>query len=88
MSFKIGADISYKKITSEHFLFDRKTGFVHSFNDCGTFIFDLLMQGHPINEIVNKLTSEYEISKEQAHNDLKEFLDNLLEKKLITSGEP
>jgi hypothetical protein len=85
--FKINPDITYKKITTEHFLFDRKTGFVHSFNDCGTFIMDLLIQGMSPDEIVKELISSFEISEEQAKTDLQEFLSVLVEKKLITLQE-
>jgi hypothetical protein len=87
MGFKISPDITYKKIVSEHFLFDRKTGFLHSFNDCGTLIMDLLIQGRPENEIVDELTSSYEISRDQAEKDFQEFISELVEKKLITQLE-
>ncbi len=48
-------------------------------NDTGAFCWDYLLQGIPEKDLVNKLVSEYDVTMEQAEQDVKAFLDTLRE---------
>ncbi|MCD8368996.1 MAG: PqqD family protein [Clostridiales bacterium] len=48
-------------------------------NDTGAFCWDYLLQGISEKNLVNKLVSEYDVTMEQAEQDVKGFLDTLRE---------
>ena len=50
------------------------TGRVLALNDCGAQVWTLLNTERSIEELTEYLTDEYEVSEEQAQEDLKEFL--------------
>lgn len=48
-----------------------------SLNESGAMLWRLLERGGNEEELVEALTSEYNVSKEQARMDVKEFLDTI-----------
>ena len=47
-------------------------------NDAGAMLWNVLEKGCSVETLVEKLLSEYEISKEQAEKDAEEFLQKLI----------
>ena len=54
------------------------------FNDVATFIWRRLADGKSVTEVVAAMVEEYEVTEDQAAKDVPEFVEALLEKKLIT----
>lgn len=52
-------------------------------NDSGAFLWSALQKDTTINEVVAKLTGEYEVSTEQATADVQKFVAMLRENDLI-----
>ena len=52
-------------------------------NDSGAFLWSALQKDTTIDEVVAKLTGEYEVSTEQATADVQKFVDMLRENDLI-----
>lgn len=52
-------------------------------NDSGAFLWSALQKDTTVDEVVAKLTSEYEVSTEQATADVQKFVDMLRENDLI-----
>lgn len=52
-------------------------------NETGAFIFNCLKEETTIDEIVEKLTKEYDVSKECAKTDIQEIIKNFKENGLI-----
>ncbi|MCD8122321.1 MAG: PqqD family protein [Clostridiales bacterium] len=48
-------------------------------NDTGAFCWDYLLQGISKEDLVNRLAAEYDVTREQAAQDVKAFLDTLRE---------
>ena len=46
-------------------------------NELGAFIWDLLPEANGEEDILKAILEEYEVSREQAQEDLREFLDKL-----------
>jgi len=54
------------------------------FNDVATFIWKHIAGGKNVTEVVAAMVEEYEVTADQAAKDVPEFVEALLEKKLIT----
>lgn len=52
-------------------------------NDSGAFLWSALQKDTTIDEVVARLTDEYEVSTEQATADVQKFVDMLRENDLI-----
>lgn len=56
---------------------DAETGWFYRLNDVGTLIWELVDGTHTIDDIVREVLNEYDVTPEQAHADVMEFLENL-----------
>jgi hypothetical protein len=56
---------------------------LHSLDELGSFIWKVIDGRSSIQDILNKLTGEYEVERLRAKEDLNKFLTLLSEKKLI-----
>ena len=52
-------------------------------NETGNFLWDHLVDCADENELVQKLLDEYEVSEDEAKNDVSQFLENLRQLKII-----
>ena len=64
-------------ISDEGFIFDPETGSSFTVNQTGLFILKLLKEGKSQEEIVEALTEEFDVSREEAARDLIDFLEQL-----------
>ena len=64
-------------ISDESFIFDPETGSSFTVNQTGLFILKLLKEGKSQEEIVEALTEEFDVSREEASRDLIDFLEQL-----------
>ena len=51
--------------------------------DVGKFIFNLLAQGMDDEYIINQVITEYNVQKDKAQKDLKNFINQLVEAQII-----
>lgn len=80
---KLPENIILRKFKSEYFLLDSLNERLHSFNETGNLIFEMWLEGYSKENIAGKLSEEYEIEKEKALDDIKSFLSDLSERKII-----
>ena len=52
-------------------------------NELGSFIWDILPEAESEEQIVNRILDEYDVTREIAEADTKEFLDKLREMKIL-----
>jgi hypothetical protein len=77
-------EIVFRQEEDEAMLFNPDTGGIKILNDTGSFIYQLLDGKHSSNDIVDLLIMEYDaLSREQAEQDLNEFLETMLHAQLI-----
>ena len=55
-------------------------------NETGAFLWKLLQEERTRDELINSLISEYDIDIETSYNDLKEFIDSLIDSGVIENG--
>ncbi len=53
--------------------------------DSGAFLWKLIESGTPENELVNKLTEEFDVPPATAQKDLDNFIKKLTDLKILTS---
>ena len=59
---------------------------IHSFNETGSRIWELLAEEPTVKEIVAQIRGEFEVSEEQAQTDVIAFLEGLAAKGMVTFG--
>ena len=52
-------------------------------NESGAFFWNALLKDTTVDEVVKKVTSEYDVDEERAKADVEKFIEQLLENNLI-----
>ena len=60
-----------------------KDSVYYGLNSIGNVIWDFIKESKKVNEILNRLLSEYDVEKEECKNDLLKLLEELNQKGLI-----
>ncbi len=81
--FKINPEISLKKIADEIFMYNRQQSLIHSFNETGALILESIQQQMDIEQICQKVVSQYEIGPQEAREDILQFIESLLQQNII-----
>ena len=87
MDYGIAQDITVREINGELYILQRGTARVHCTNTTGTRIWAMIKAGKPAHFIAERLCTEYEVSKDQAEEDVKIFLAELKNRSLIGNDE-
>jgi hypothetical protein len=59
---------------------------IHSFNETGSRIWELLAEEPTVRKIIAQIRSEFEVGEEQAQADVIAFLEELAVKGMVTFG--
>lgn len=81
--FIINPEISVKKIADEIFMYNRQQSLIHSFNETGALILESIQEQKNIEQICQKVVSQYEIDPHEAQEDILQFLEALLQQNII-----
>lgn len=76
-------DYLSNEIDGEIVMMNLETGAYVSLNATGKSIWDQLTEPKSIDMIIDALVREYDISKEVCENDVKPFIQKLLDQKII-----
>ncbi|MBN1181555.1 MAG: PqqD family protein [Bacteroidales bacterium] len=82
-SYVITGNLSTRKIKNDYFVFERKTGVIHSFNETGAFLWELIYKNTPFSSIIEILTEEFDITEESAKIDVYDFILELQTKQIL-----
>ena len=77
------SDLIHADIDNETMLMSLSNGEYYGMNSVGSVIWGLLENSISARQLVEKLSSEYEISEEQCEKDITPFLSTLQEKGII-----
>ncbi len=58
---------------------------LYTLNPVGSALWDFMVEGHTVPEMVQRICGEFEVTNTQAQQDIEAFLDSLLEEKLVLS---
>lgn len=70
MSFQVPKSIVFKEIDEDSIVLNLDTGEYYTMNEMATQMWKLLQEFDSLNEIVNFLVTEYQVSYEEVHQDL------------------
>ncbi len=56
---------------------------LYTLNPVGSVLWAYMAEGHTLTEMVSRVCDEFEVSASEAKHDIENFLDSLLEEKLI-----
>jgi hypothetical protein len=76
-------DISARTIGDETIVLSLPNSRYFSITGIGTRIFELLGEERTMDELVEKITGEYEVAADVARRDIQAFLDRLAQARLV-----
>ena len=80
---KLKKDINVTELDGEKVMVDFETGKYFIIKGCGNDIWDMLGEAISPNEIIDKLLSEYDVSREDCSQSVVDFLVKMEEYKFI-----
>ncbi len=83
LNFKIREDVVYRNVDDEMIIMDMVSGRYSGLNETGARIWTLLSEHNNIARVLDILKDEYAISNDSFSEDVKEFIQSLLDQKLI-----
>jgi hypothetical protein len=83
-SFKVLRPLPFKKIHEDYILLDSKNAKAHELNVVAFSIWQNLQNDTTYTNLLSALQVEFEVDQISLKNDLKMFLDDLIERELIS----
>jgi hypothetical protein len=59
---------------------------LYTLNPVGSVLWDFMSEGHTVAEMVERVCEEFDVTSSQAKQDIEEFLDSLVEEKLVLAA--
>ena len=77
-------DVAYRILNEEAVMLNPEDNQIHLLNDVGTFIWEQLVENNKFEDLIDAICEEFDVEKNQAKQDLDEFINLLDQKGLIT----
>ena len=82
--FKLSDEVLSQEVNGETVLLDLEGESYFGLNEVGTRIWQLLQSEHSVAGMVDSLSVEYDVSREQLESDVSDLLDKLTEAGLVS----
>lgn len=79
----VSDDIIVRKIDSELFVYNRERSLIHTFNESGVFIWELIEKGYEKDKVIDVLVHEYAVDVQTATKDVDEFMQILIKYEMV-----
>lgn len=85
MKYRVNSDVAtWRVLDGEAVIINNETSYYYSLNKTGTYIWSLLVDNEmSIDEIIECVGSEYDMSGEEIREDISAILDNLYKERLV-----
>ncbi len=77
MHLRCNPEVSIRKIDNELFIYDRNKALIHTFNRTGVVLWEALEADMTFDEAVERITTVFDVTREQATIDTGEFIEKL-----------
>lgn len=84
---KRNPDLAYRLIDNESVIVTPQEGLARVLNESASIIWELLDGKKSIGEIIDRIIAEFEISPEEAQEDVLDFLKELESKKMVEMND-
>lgn len=81
--FTKNKNAAFRIIESNAVVLTPEDSYLHTMNETGTFIWELLDGKSTVDEITEKVYEAFEIDKDSAQKDVRHFIEDLLRRRLI-----
>jgi len=81
--FTQGSKTASRIVEGEAVIFTPEDSMIHSLNEVGTRIWELLEQEKTIEDIVKVICQEYEVEEKEAEQDITKFINELHAKGIV-----
>ncbi len=83
MEFKVKSKLAFRKIDGIFFIVDAEKETLHELNEFGSFIWNLIVKKKTREEILRKISEEFEVNANRSREDFDKFINKLREKGLL-----
>jgi coenzyme PQQ synthesis protein D (PqqD) len=85
MKYSVNSDVAtWRVLDGEAVIINNQTSYYYSLNKTGTYVWNLLVDNEmSLDEIVENVGTEYELSGEDIRGDITAILENLYKEKLV-----
>jgi len=87
LAFKKSKDAIYRIIDSKAIIMTIHDSYLHTLNEVGTFIWELLDSKVTVQDIIKRVHDTFEADTKKADRDVKSFIEDLLRRKLISPNK-
>lgn len=87
MNYNCKHNVFVTELSDRLALLDMESGTYFSLNQTGTFIWSKLSENQSVSQIVDALIEEYEINRDQALQDSKNLIAELLSQGLLVAND-
>jgi len=84
VKYEILQPLAIRRVGDSTFVFDRNNATLHTFNETGAFLWELLETGAGTAALRERLCQAYKVGPEEAEADVSAFLNALEHKKLVS----
>lgn len=85
MKYSVNSDVAtWRVLDGEAVIINNQTSYYYSLNRTGTFVWNLLIDNEmTLDEIVENVSSSYELEGDEIRGDITAILENLYNEKLL-----
>ena len=81
------ADVHQQQVNESIVILNPSEGKSHELNETGMYLWRQLEKEQTYTTLLENLCSEYDVSNEQATQDISDFIDTMLDQKLINISQ-
>ena len=85
MKYRVNSGLAtWRVLDGEAVIINNETSYYYSLNKTGTYVWSMLVDNEmSVDEIVDNVSSKYELNGEKIRGDITAILDNLYKEKLV-----
>lgn len=81
--FRVSDNVIAQTIAGETVILDIEAGLYFGLDSTGARIWELMVEGAPLNAVADQMMAEYDVSRDQLERDIDTLMTALLEKSLV-----
>ena len=85
-SFKAASHAAWRRVEDEIVILDLNTSLYYSLNEVGARVWELLNEGLAADDVVRRLTEEYDADEKAARKDVEALIKELSQEKLLVAA--
>ena len=82
-----GEEIASKVIDGEAIIINLANGIYYSMDKVGAVVWDLLLAGRTLDEVIVAVMGAYDVTREQAESNVRELVQELMQENLVVSSQ-